>query len=201
MKKLIIIPVVIICTINLMAQTNKDSSSIAKNTVFVELLGNGGLYSVNLDRILYHKKKIRISIRGGMSYVPLTISFMGGIKGLNIREGEIYNRSFVIPTEVNFIFGHNHCFEMGCGFTYTTGNKRLNYDSRLFLFLRILGYRFQKTNGGLFLRGAFVPSIKIFDFKNEILFNPDEYFFFFLGFGIGYTIKMKKQKTITTNDS
>jgi len=41
------------------AQATQDSTCISKNTVYFELFGNGGYYSLNYDRILFKKNYLK----------------------------------------------------------------------------------------------------------------------------------------------
>jgi len=42
----------------------------AKYSIYSELMGNGGLFSINQDILLFHKNRHGLSIRAGLSYVP-----------------------------------------------------------------------------------------------------------------------------------
>ena len=55
------------------AQEEKDSAKIAKNTFFIEGLGNGFWYSVNYDRILLYKNNTKITGRLGVSFLYKSI--------------------------------------------------------------------------------------------------------------------------------
>ncbi|MFH2143269.1 MAG: hypothetical protein ABIJ97_12655, partial [Bacteroidota bacterium] len=143
------------------------------------------------DRILVDNNNFFISVRGGCSYIPFNnpVAFCGGIHGIKLKEGLLMPKSLIIPAELNLVFGKKHHFETGCGFIYSSGPYMKSYGTRLFLLLRPVGYRYQRTDGGFSVRLGFIPSIKIFDFRSDVFFNPKEYFYFFMGLGIGYTLK------------
>ena len=153
--------------------SNLPDSPPPKNALFIELGGNGGIYSLNYDRILTSAKKIRTSLRGGFSVLPVN-----------------RNIDLVFPIEFNFLLGSaNHFMETGAGVTYVKsmintdegfGNLRYNYEQ--FLGVCRLGYRFQeRLDRGLFFRAGITP----------YLFQTNEYdriepiFQFWLGVSAG----------------
>jgi len=158
-----------------------------KNTVYAEFAGtSGSISSVNYDRILLQKEGLMFNLTLGIGYFP-SINNWNPIIGL--------------PVTFNASFGKaKHHFELGTGLTYNSGleqssllyyqsintnNSNTNVKSMEALFWTFrIGYKLQKPNGGLFLRGGFTPliNIKTFsDFKGESNFIPA------FGAGIGYT--------------
>ena len=81
---------------SLAVKTDSIKTTIAKNTVFVELLGNGFFYSVNYDRILLHKKKNNIAARIGASFFP----------NENPNNHNEKNNQWSIPFELNYFYGN-----------------------------------------------------------------------------------------------
>ena len=86
-------------------QAQKDTT-IARNTIFVEFLGNGLIGSINYDRLFFIGKN-KFSLRGGLLYFPL-----------NPR---IHGNNFSIPISFSFIKGKKHHYECGLGVTYLNG--------------------------------------------------------------------------------
>ncbi len=121
--------------------------SPAKNAAFIELGGNGALYSLNYDRIYYYKEKIKLSARLGFAINP---------------RGKLIEQGYVI--EQNMILLPNpHHVEAGLGVSiqrqynercYTVGEYK--WENILYAAAR-LGYRYQKQDDGLFLRVAITP--------------------------------------------
>lgn len=170
---------------NLLAQSD---GLRAKNTIFVEVFGNGGLYSINFDRILAQKKNIKVTARLGASFIPNTES----------------NGIWSLPVEFNFLYGKKKHWEFGFGIGYGHGlnNVITNYydenlliSSTLFGTIKILNYRYQKPEGGIFFHIGFVSIIQIYEF-NESLISGYQYKsfqnYFYPNIGIGYTFKSKQ---------
>ncbi|MEI8203074.1 MAG: hypothetical protein WCH34_08695 [Bacteroidota bacterium] len=160
-------------------QAIKDTAGIAKNTVYVELLGNGGLYSINYDRILFRIKRLRISAGIGISYIPPSIW---------------YYKHFIFPIGINFIYGGTNNIEVGL--RYNPVLNLYKYDiPTIYNFSFIpeinINYRFQKLKGGFFFK---MGLILFFD-KNEYTTTFSNYSNnnIWLGLGIGYTFKNKRK--------
>ncbi|MDX2188785.1 MAG: hypothetical protein SFY32_02885 [Bacteroidota bacterium] len=124
-------------------QVPNELPKIKKNTVFVELLGNGYLYSLNYDRVINYKSKFKQTFRIGLAYLPFS------------PLSEIH-----LPFEYNFLFGKKDGhFEMGIGLTPALWTYQYisENDTRFgfYNYLRI-GYRYQKPNGGFFFRAGFM---------------------------------------------
>ncbi|WP_125185403.1 hypothetical protein [Botryobacter ruber] len=141
-----------------------------KNAVYLEALGNGGVVSVNYDRIFYSKSFLKLSSRIGFGVLPV----------LKIRESHVYeinetNRKInpTLVTEVTGMLGRsNHNLEIGLGYTYrnytepgfervTVGTAipiKVNYRTSQdhYIFSRV-GYRYQKPTGGFLFRAGFTP--------------------------------------------
>jgi len=153
------------------SNAQNDSLSIAKNTVFVELFGNGGIYSINYDRMLVKKNKIKISGRIGFSLLP------------------VYNNIFTYPLELSAFYGKKHNVEIGIGYTpvFNLYNENIFkiYDMYSYAGAR-LGYRFQKENDGFFLKAGFMYVMELYDNYRDY----DDFPYWF-GVGFGRTFKTK----------
>jgi hypothetical protein len=125
---------------------------VKENTVFFELLGNGGYYSFNYDRIMASKEKWKLAGRIGGSY---------------INHFNDFNTQYInMPLELSFLSGKGpNYLEIGMGATYIFGKSDfgwpgeekttiLNFD--LMIMPRI-GYRYQKPEGGPFFKIGFTP--------------------------------------------
>jgi len=172
--------------VNILSAQNKTDSvnnNIAKNTVYFELLGNGGIYSLNYDRIILSKNKIKCSYNAGISYGGLFI-------GSNI---ELLGWSLVVPCGINFLYGKTNSLELGTGpiFTFNVNNKN-HYGSSILFHVINLNYRFQKKTGGFFFKTGAGLIVKLLEYKNEWLINTQEGTIV-INLGIGYTLKSKKK--------
>ncbi|MGZ3883367.1 MAG: hypothetical protein ACXVPQ_09740 [Bacteroidia bacterium] len=149
-----------ICTFTLLNAQVKDDDYVlnhahdyakypARNANYFELLGNGGLYSINIDHIFLYKAKFKISGRGGFSVFPV---------------GPHIEQSYVIENNYIFFDGDHH-LEIGPGLTL---QRKFNpvcsdptgatyaWENVWFGMFRI-GYRFQKREDGLFFRLGLTP--------------------------------------------
>jgi len=160
-------------------QATKDSTSISKNTIYLELLGNGGIYSFNYDRIILTKKLFKISGSIGISYIPPFVR---------------YNHTLTYPIEINFLYGKKNYFELGIGYTPVFNLYKEDifkiYDIYSYPVLRI-GYRFQKPNGGFFFR----TGLLLYFVKNEFITDYSNYSNnkTWISLGFGYTFKNKNK--------
>jgi len=119
----------------------------AKNAIFIEFWGIDGMeapISFNYDRILFNKDWFKTSIRIGGNIPQRTWG---------------YFNSF--PLLVNFIFGRRAvCFELGIGGVLLY--EDLDYKTPSGAVSIGLGLRYQKPNGGLFVRAGLTPTIGYF---------------------------------------
>jgi len=153
-----------------------------RNTIFVELLGNGGIYSLNYDRILISKEKWKLAGRAGVSYFNFFDDFN--------------TQFYAIPLEVSHLLGKgNHFLETGLGFTplYKTsegiGEININQETLFLISTARLGYRYQRKDGGFFFKAGWTPQFnKAYRFGNSPF--PKNYSYFepiMGGIGAGYT--------------
>ena len=127
-------------------------------------------------------------------------------KNISLRIGLLpfYEKtaSFIaVPFETCLFFGKKNFIEFGFGISYYHGLAVDNYngiprDSYLFggsYFIPRIGYRFQKRDGGFFLRiggGPFIKLIELYQYRinnnnGGLLLNSP----FTIGLSLGYTIK------------
>lgn len=130
------------------------NKSFKKNTVFLELGGNGFINSINYDRLFTLKDSlISVSFRLGF-----------GLYKSNESDSSIIK---VLPLEVNFLLGKKQNYlELGFGYTPSFGYRTFRqnnvvYATKNFDFNIIgrVGYRYQKPEGGIFFRLGFTPII------------------------------------------
>jgi hypothetical protein len=174
-------------SVNLWSQKPEPPKPPA-NALYAELLGNGFLYSLNYDRLIYHDENLSITARAG-----LTPGFVNLFRGIGI------------PIEVNGLFlrKNGHSAEAGPGFCWFNGKSTYRNDQQqqvttlrynaLNVTLR-LGYRYTQPGGGLILRAAFIPvfSVVSSELENTGRFLPfNKPFTPWAGVSVGYTFKHK----------
>ncbi|WP_207432032.1 hypothetical protein [Sabulibacter ruber] len=177
MKK--ILPTLVFAFImnSLHAQSTTPPEKISRNTVFLEIGGNSLVYSLNYDRILVNKPTFKLAGRIGGMYLKNT-----GI----IENGGYHMYSF--PLELSYLHGKgNHHLEIGVGVNPSIEKQfdfdRTNYS--IFPLVR-LGYRYQRSDGGLFFKAGFTPIIQT---RKDIKYITDSPLAPWGGIAIGYTLK------------
>jgi len=162
----------------------EEEQEVSKNTIYFELLGNAGVYSLNYDRVILDKEKIRLSSRIGFSHIPR--GFDDGITNvlieLNIQYWQLRKSGWI---------------EFGVGASYLQGIYSCNncpyYSSTLYSTIRILSYRYQRDTGGYFFRAGILAMIETIEYddnwKNNSEYKSKLHSFPFIGFSFGYTFK------------
>ena len=165
-----------------LGQTFAQSETAEKSSVYLELGGVAGLWSLNYDRELW---EINESLR------------LNGKVGLGMFS-EFNGAGFpdvIAPVSGMILWGKRHKVEAGGGVTYVNwtlrhilvdGTVGFNRKSDLLGHL-ILGYRFQKLEGGLMFRINYTPII--INYSNK----PFEHW---AGGSIGYTFKTKTKSKL-----
>jgi hypothetical protein len=164
---------------------------VARNAVFVELLGSSDFYSVNYDRIFIKDSLIKLSVNIGLGVYP------SPAVGPPLTTGVSQNYS----TSINLLIGNRrHYLELGAGITYSIGglsfwavprNGKLHPTIGLFIVPRI-GYRYQKDSKGFFFRVGFTPLILINDYSHLDLLTGNSgfktpFFNYMGGLSFGYS--------------
>jgi len=137
----------------------------AKNSVYVELGGNAGLYSLNYGRIFHQHKRLKISGSAGLSYFRQS----SGARSIGISD----YWTPVLPIEISAFWGKSrHHLEVGTGMTFYSSRMLIynpdypptNFQEDILLeailFFR-LGYRYQKPEGGFFFRVGYMPGFNL----------------------------------------
>lgn len=143
---------------NAFAQT--DSLEISRNVLYVEAGGVGGYGSVNYERVLLGQNKFMFTARLGLSSYHIK----------DFRDK--LNPDILIPLAISGSYGKNHKIELGVGQTLTnivhfdfTENKQVR-KTNLHAFLSI-GYRYQKSTGGIFFRFAYNQIFELNEYLNH----------------------------------
>lgn len=131
MYKLVVGFVCMLCFVTL-----SKAQYTAKNTkiVYLELLGNSDLYSINFEYVINQKQGIRL----GASWVP-------GTWDVVINNDRHF---FYLPLEYNYLIGHKHMLDLSVGIqttlTYYIQDLPNHYRFRPQLGV---GYRYQGPKG------------------------------------------------------
>lgn len=145
----------------------------AKNAVYVEGATSGPVYSINYDRIFRQGEKLAYSFRAGFSIYNNTVSFPVGINfitGLNEHHAEF---SLTVIPYIDYD-------------VHLVGSNNTESDKYIFVNPSI-GYRYQKKEGGVFLKAAVGPSIFLDPPSNDFWnMDPKLYAFGSIGVGISF---------------
>lgn len=149
----------------------KQQHFTAVNTMYADFASRGAYYSLNYDRIFREREKITTSYRAGFSVTGKTIA---------------------LPLGINFFTGHNASHTE---FSLTLVPYIEDYKSFLsandlsdkkMLIIPGIGYRYQKTEGGLFIKAVASPAIYL-DPPSDYFWKMDGKLYPVLTAGIGYS--------------
>ncbi len=125
-----------------------SNAQIKSNSLYFELFGNGGLYSINYDRLFTEN----IGGRIGFMYLP-SIDFV-----LTSADNII-----VVPVMLNYLAGENSRLELGAGIVFVSvddvgffGFKSSKGGSAV-AGTAVIGYRYQPKDGGFLFRIGLTP--------------------------------------------
>jgi hypothetical protein len=136
----------------------------ARNSLFLELGGNGGIYTVNYDRVVNE----RFSVRAGVGYMSIGAT----VTSSNGSQGSASVSMLAIPLMANFMLGNdNHKLELGGGLTlfYLSGSSSssgnfVSGSGFAPIGSLVAGYRYVPQDGGFTFRVGFTPLISTEDF-------------------------------------
>lgn len=150
-----------------------------RNAVYFEMLGNGGLYSFNYERMLTDKFGIRV----GYAAWDSPILWDGGEPPDSYR---------TLPVSASYLLGGGEKkLELGGGITFGRGTFDQNFPTRKDFSFRsltaIVGYRLHPRDGGYLFRVGVTP---FYSFDDEDEDGDEAYpepgFFFSAGVSFGY---------------
>ena len=146
MKKLILCALAALLASAGSAAAQGRALPAAPNAMYVELLGNGGLYSLNYDRLLTPRVAARV---GFMGLGAATDSVSGGV--------------IAAPLMVSYLFGEgNSHLETGVGVMLAAGaiDDVADFEDESFsgaIGTATIGYRYQRPGGGFVFRVGVTP--------------------------------------------
>jgi hypothetical protein len=151
------------------AQTSTTGTG---NGVYLELLGNGGLYSVNYERELIPAVRMRVGFATWTA-----VDLFGGPGETKIR---------TVPITGHVLKGDgNHHVEAGAGVLVgqrSTDSRYAGPSGQFVSLIGALGYRYQRPARGFLFRVGFTP---FYGFGDDVRAYPEQGFFPFLGISFG----------------
>lgn len=147
----------------------------ARNAVYFEILGNGGLYSFNYERMLTESLGLRV----GYATWDSPALWFGGTPP---------DRYTTVPVTVSYLLGRGERkLELGGGVTFGDGTFDRSSDfQRDFTFRTltgIVGYRSQPPGRGYLFRAGVTP---FYSFEDGEEAYPDPGFMLSAGVSFGY---------------
>jgi hypothetical protein len=158
------------CISSVKAQSSVDESLDRKTSLYLEALGNGGAYSINVERLI----EPNIAIRVG--FARWTAADIFG-------EGSSVFTTF--PTTISYLVGAgSNKIEIGAGFLFAKEKSRNDseFSQSIVDAVGILGYRRQKAGGRTIFRIGLTP---FYALKGDY---PDTGFLLSIGASFGYRI-------------
>ena len=157
------------------------AQDFAGTILYVEAGGLGGAWTVNAEYNLFNKKKWHGQFRVGYGQY-------------NIFNPEREFRG--IPISFSFFDRMtNHHKEIGFGVSYLEGMTE-GYDDELSKSIYVaplIAYRFQRKEGGFFLKLQYLPMIKLSQLTDNIVFKRTVgKLYHYPGLAIGYYLNKKK---------
>ena len=130
----------------------------ARNSIYLELAGNGLLYTINYDRVINEN----FSVRAGLGYLSVSASASSGGQTASAKVSLMG-----IPVLANFMLGgDNHKIELGAGMTlfYASGSASsadavASGSGMAPVGTAVLGYRYVPHDGGFTFRAGFTPLV------------------------------------------
>lgn len=146
-----------------LAEASADPPRTAHNSIFIELGGNGGIYTINYDRIVSDN----FSLRAGLGYMAIGATASSGGSSASASVSMT-----MIPVIANFMVGsNNHKLELGAGLTFfhmsgtssSLGNtvKASGFSP---VGTAVAGYRYVPHKGGFTFRAGVTPLFTTEDF-------------------------------------
>jgi hypothetical protein len=144
------------------------------NGMYIELLGNGGLYSINYEREVADGLRARIGIASWTS----EYLFGGGASDI-----------LTVPVTLHVIRGRgNHRLDAGGGILAGRRTRRSDFGSSesdpILSLVGTLGYRYEPLGRRLLFRAAFTPFFGFGD--DEAAAYPDKGFLPSAGVSVGF---------------
>ena len=130
------------------AANGRTGQTVSKNSIYLEVFGIAGLYSVNYDRIIKITERSLLAGRIGVSYY---------------NDNNSKTEYLIFPLELTTLRRKNkrHHLEYGFGVVLFLVDDSYSEQYAFIMGSLRLGYRYQKPEGGLLFRIGFTPIIPI----------------------------------------
>jgi hypothetical protein len=148
--------IILLLSFSCKAKSQLDTNYIAQNSIYIEAGGIGGYGSLNYERIIFIKEKLKIGMRIGVSTYNLT--------DYTIK----FNPDIIIPIAINGVYGNKHKIVVGFGQTVSNivEANRPNWEPKRKTNLHgnfTIGYRYQKDTGGIMVSCGYTPIIEFYN--------------------------------------
>jgi hypothetical protein len=144
---LTVLSLLLICSRASWAQGGK----IASNSLYLEILGNGAVYSLNYDRMFSNSMSGRI----GIMNIPVDEATSG------VDEDDAKVGLTTLPIMINYLKGGNHKLEIGGGVVVIIVSADIKEIGTIVgsgvVGTATFGYRYQPRAGGFNFRIGFTP--------------------------------------------
>ena len=176
-RRFIMVMAILFATKNTLTAQNDLNHS-----VYLELGGSAGIYSLNYDLIFLNFNSFKVGARAGLQL---------------LKEGyEGTTMDYFVPITTNFMYAFNqkHHIELGVGTQIASYEIRSIISETEIGFVRktealgnaTLGYRFQNPEGGFMFRAFYSP----FFYQDGVYFRYEHW----AGISVGFTFMKKKEK-------
>ncbi|TKC08162.1 hypothetical protein FA048_13460 [Pedobacter polaris] len=164
------------------------AQQMKKNSIYIELGGNGILYSANYDRIIPISTHFKLAPRVGFEFIPR-----------NKKDAPTYGK-WSFPLELNILYSKKteskNFFEGGIGLSLfnLVSNYKLNSNNEIIdtevktakVTVLRLGFRHQKPEGGLMYRAGLLVKLSQDDYSKSRV-GDDLFYKLWPGFSVGYS--------------
>lgn len=143
-----VLRIAFIFTAVLLINFSSNSGQTHPNSIYLEALGNGILYSVNYDRLFTENVGGRIGIM-----------YLSSFDIIFTSEENV----LLVPIMVNYFTGNKHKLELGAGIVYAHADNigifgiGSGEGGSGIASTATIGYRYQNPNGGFLFRVGFTP--------------------------------------------
>ncbi|MBK7103830.1 MAG: hypothetical protein IPH62_00900 [Ignavibacteriae bacterium] len=151
MKRILIAVISLIIFSNLII--GQENLYNQRNNIYLELLGRGGLFSINYEKFITDKSVLGI----GLGYIPRSTFDDSFYKA---------NQLFLLPISYNYLFDITNTskIDFGAGLVLKFVGQRIEGVEKEKFAINpygIIGYRYQPENEGILFRISFIPILDL----------------------------------------
>lgn len=173
MRSLLLLALLLTLSVSLNAQPRPTQT--ATTNIYVEILGNGGLYSLNVERLITTSTAARVGL---------------GIWSSEDLFGLGEQTVVTVPVMANYYFGEGYSkIEIGGGLLLGWADIRSEFEDEqrshaIIDLTGVFGYRYQPSIGGFIFRVGVTP---FYSLNSEENAYPDSGLFVSGGVSLGYS--------------